>query len=210
MFRVPRWTVLEVFLHKLEPHLSVSLSPAFDFSRCCWQRPGVSLLPAFFFSQHVHVLYCMCATSLGPSVQVPVKRACMAEICGHVRRVSGHVNLVPCRLCTAYVPRELLTPGLLPEETHHSGEDLRGFHLAEKERRDERKQMILEEIKALREAARSTDVFGDKPTAAIRKKPAAHIVKRPAAAIRKKPAAHQAAPPRRNRSAAVRKKPSRA
>ena len=149
----------------------------------------------------------MCATSFGPSDHVPVKRASMTHIAGQVRKVSGHVDLVPCRLCTAYVPREQLTPGLLPEETHHSGEDLLGFHLAEKARRDERKKLILEEIKALRKAEISTDMFGVKPTAGIHKKPAAAIWKRPAMAIAKKPAA---APTRRNRSARVSKKPSRA
>ena len=79
--------------------------------------------------------------------------------------------------------------------------------MAEKERRDERKKMILEEIKVLREAEISTDMFEAKPTAGIRKKPAADIRKRPATAIAKKPAA---APSRRNRSAKVLKKPSRA
>ena len=150
----------------------------------------------------------MCATSYGPSVQVPAKRAFMAQICGQVKRVSGHIDLVPCRLCTAYVPREQLMPGLLPEETHHSEEDLRGFHLAEKERRDERKKMVMEEIEALRDAALRIDWPENEAKANIRKKPAAHILKRPAAATQNK--SHKIAPPPRNRGAAVRKKPSRA
>ena len=49
--------------------------------------------------------------------------------------VTGYGNYVPCRLCTAWVPRFDLEAGLLPEETRHGVDGLKVFFLAERDRR---------------------------------------------------------------------------
>ena len=129
----------------------------------------------------------------------------MENIVGQSRRVSGHVDLVPCRLCTAYVPREQLAGGLLPEETHHDADDLRDFHMQERKRRDDHRKRIMKEISELRKAEYSPTNYvysgGAVRKVQARKKPAAATTrKKPAAATtRKKPAA-----------ARTRKKPARA
>ena len=54
------------------------------------------------------------------------------EVCA---AVTGYQQYVPCRLCTAWVPRFDLEPGLLPEETHHDAPTLTKFGTEERQRR---------------------------------------------------------------------------
>ena len=110
--------------------------------------------------------------------------------------VGGHAQLVPCRICTAWIPRAELESGLLPEETHHSSEDLRNFFAGEVERRralavEQRLEMEAFLRGSMPNKKRQPAVTQKKPAAAvqgsrsgIRKKPAAAVTqKKPAAAV---------------------------
>ena len=93
------------------------------------------------------------------------------EITRVCERVNGHKELVSCGICTAFIPREQLLGGLLPEETHHDEQALTKFFMEERERRQE----LLEAYKLELAMQRS---------GGVRKKPAAAkktIMKKPAA-----------------------------
>ena len=131
----------------------------------------------------------------------------MAQVVKECTRISGHPDLVPCRICTALVPRSCLG-GALPEETHHDADTLREFFNDEKRRRDDIAEQVNKELQAWRNgsAARSSKVKKN-ARANVKKKPAAAAVQQMGNKLRKKPAA---APMKRNGTGKVRKKPARA
>ena len=45
-----------------------------------------------------------------------VAMAILRHVCAHV---NGHADLVPCKICTAYVARHTLKNGMIPEETQY-------------------------------------------------------------------------------------------
>ena len=143
-----------------------------------------------------------------PSSSIPARRVILARIIAVCKKVGGHVDLAPCRLCTAYAPRSQLGGGLLPEETHRDPESLKQFFAVEKKRRGDRKQHLKQEMQQLRQEATDAIAFSAVPkaTTSIRKKPAAAVTPKRYSA-KKRPAAAEG---RRDRTAKVAKKPSRA
>ena len=148
--------------------------------------------------------------ALGPSVTSPAV-ATMESIKDVCTKYSGHENLVPCRLCTAWVARQAIVDGLTPEETHHEVAALDEFYAGERKRRDDRILEIKEEMKSMKQAARKTRA------STIQKKPARMVVgKRPAGLVRTKRKYNRAKTPgtamRRSgrRTAVAQTKPSRA
>ena len=134
----------------------------------------------------------MCDVERVARVVAHPRRVTMPKIISICEAVTGHVDLVPCRLCTGFVSRSQLELGLLPEETHHSAEELCDFYSAEKQRRDDMKRELSIELQALRKAATlaGASYHQDRGDTAksIRKKPAAatrrtykSVMKRPAA-----------------------------
>ena len=116
------------------------------------------------------------------------------EVCA---AVMGYNRYVPCRICTAFVPRYDLEPGLLPEETHHDANALKRYFEAEAGRRQEigerHKQetnaRINAELRGMRHTGPVADAVLKRPAAAsqssapVQKKPAASspkIMKKPA------------------------------
>ena len=117
----------------------------------------------------------------------------MPAIVKECMKISGHPELVPCRICTAFVSRSQLEGGKLPEETHHDAETLRVFFAGEQKRREDRKDEWKREIKQLRKEATAAGEWykaaknrntKKKPSAATPKK--RNAKKRPAAATPKK------------------------
>ena len=138
------------------------------------------------------------------------------DVQGICATVTGYQHYVPCRICTAWVPRMELEPGLLPDETHHDAPTLMKFWTEEKERRtamaDEWRKAMLkgrmllggfrtQDCVSKKPAAASKDMKQSKDMPVVTKKPAAstaRLVKKPAAsparietkpAVKKKPAA---------------------
>ena len=116
----------------------------------------------------------------------------MPRVISVCEAVTGHVDLVPCRLCTGYVPRSQLEGGLLPEETHHDAETLLNFFAQEKQRRDDIQRELTRELQDLRKEATAAGAWaanlGTTKKRRIQKKPAAadknrkrNVMKKPAA-----------------------------
>ena len=59
----------------------------------------------------------------------------MAGIRKVFESITGHAELVPCRICKGFRWREHVEAGLLPEETRHGVDGLKVFFLAERDRR---------------------------------------------------------------------------
>ena len=76
----------------------------------------------------------------------------LTEICKVCESILGHAELVPCRICTGFIPRSQLEPGLTPEETHHDMEVLKRFYQAERERRQQLRKNVEEDLKKWRRA----------------------------------------------------------
>ena len=116
----------------------------------------------------------------------------MPKIISVCEAVTGHVDLVPCRLCTGFVSRSQLELGLLPEETHHSAEELCDFFAAEKQRREDLKKELTDELQALRKETLSAGAWvypdGEDTLSSTRKKPAA-ATRRTGKTVMKRPAA---------------------
>ena len=74
----------------------------------------------------------------------------LTEICKVCESILGHAELVPCRICTGFIPRSQLEPGLTPEETHHDMEVLKRFYQAERERRQQLRKSVEEDLKKWR------------------------------------------------------------
>ena len=131
----------------------------------------------------------------------------MAGITAVCTKASGHDNLVPCRICTAFVPQDQLDGGLLPEETHHDEAALTEFFAFETQRRIEHQQEAAEEVMQLRLMAhRATMSKGSSNmTAGICMRPAAVVT--PTKNVQKKLAA-EVTPTKRK--VTITKKPSRA
>ena len=106
------------------------------------------------------------------------------EVCASV---MGYNRYVPCRICTAFVPRYDLEPGLLPEETHHDTDALKRFFQGEIGRRQEMGQRHKQETNARMNVGPCGDQHTESDKGAVRKKPAA--ASRSSAIVRKKPAA---------------------
>ena len=131
----------------------------------------------------------------------------MEPITAVCAKAAGHEDLVPCRICTAFVPRSHLDGGLLPEETHHDEAALMEFFEFETQRRMDRQREAAEEVMQLRidaYRARVNQGSSNVPPG-IRMKPAAVVTR--TKDVHKKPAA---ADGRRKRKVTIAKKPSRA
>ena len=111
--------------------------------------------------------------------------------------VTGSANYVPCVLCTGYVHRPCLEPGLLPEETHHDAETLDGFFQGKREWRLTAAGFDRKQVQATMHNTSVRQVL-KKPAAALargEREPVAcsAITKKPASSrqrlVRKKPAA---------------------
>ena len=121
---------------------------------------------------------------------------------------TGHEGLVPCRICTAFVPRCHLDGGLLPEETHHDEPALTQFFAFEARRRLERQQEAAQELMRPRAMPQSAGVgtSSSKKIASILRRPAA-VVPSTRKYVWKKPAA---AGGKHQRDVTAAKNPSRA
>ena len=136
----------------------------------------------------------------------------MADVRDVCASVMGYQRYVPCRICTAFVPRFELTEGLLPEETHHDAATLQRYFKDEGERRKDLGRHNRRETVARINAELCGWQHTERDTGAVRKKPAA--ASQSSAALRKKPAASTSgrSRARRNQRAAstrrVKKKPA--
>ena len=108
-------------------------------------------------------------SSLPFSGAATVIMAGKVDVQGICATVTGYQHYVPCRICTAWVPRMELEPGLLPDETHHDAPTLMKFWTEEKERRtamaDEWRKAMLKG-RMLLGGFRTQDCVSKKPAAA--------------------------------------------
>ena len=111
----------------------------------------------------------------------------MADVRDVCASVMGYQRYVPCRICTAFVPRVDLTPGLLPEETHHDAHTLQHYFQDEGNRRQDIGQNNRRATQARINAELGGTQHRETDRGAVRKKPAA--ASQSSAPLRKKPAA---------------------